>query len=110
MKNTDEILKVRGLEIGGRVQKYIDNAILTKSAPYTPFRDGVLSGSGKRSTVIGSGEVRWVTPYARRLYYNPQYKFDGEPMRGAKWFERMKNASGKEIIAGAAKLAGGEAR
>ncbi|MCD3473309.1 minor capsid protein, partial [Streptococcus equi subsp. equi] len=36
--------------------------------------------------------VSWHTPYARRLYYNPQYNFskDKNPNAQGKWFEVAK--------------------
>ena len=106
-KSAAEISAKRGLDPGGRVQKFIDNEVLKHCAPRVPHQMGVLQGSGASATTLGSGEVRYATPYARRLYYNPQYTFNGAPMRGGKWFDRMKNAHKQEILAGAAKIAGG---
>lgn len=106
IKELQVLMAKRGLEAQGRVQKYIDSEVLRKCDPYVPMDTGELKRSGIRHTKIGSGEVRYRTPYARRLYYNPQYNFQGAPMRGGKWFERAKNNHRDEILRGARKIAG----
>lgn len=63
------ILKERGLEPGGRVQKFIDAECIRLMAPYTPYLNGALEDSATLSTVIGSGEIKQETPYARYQYY-----------------------------------------
>lgn len=87
-------------------QKFVDSEVLRYSGKYTPLRTGALIRSGSLGTIIGSGEVRYVAPYARRLYYNPHYRFAGAPIRGAKWFERMKINHKEAILRGAGKIAG----
>ena len=99
-------LSKRGLEERGKVQQYIDSEVLRLTDPYIPMDTGELKRSGTRNTQIGSGEVHYKTPYAKRMYYNPQYKFQGAPMRGAYWFERMKANHKTQILQGAAKVAG----
>lgn len=79
-------------------QRTIDSEVLRYGAPYVPFDSGTAAGSGVYNTVIGSGEVKYKTPYARRIYYNPQFKFRGAPMRGAYWFERMKADHKADIL------------
>lgn len=56
-----------------RVQKYIDSECIRLMVPYTPMRNGVLFKSATFGTVIGSGEIRQITPYARYLYYGKVY-------------------------------------
>ena len=103
--SAENIIRSRGLGIGGAVQKYIDSEVLRLCDPYVPYRGGDLIKSGTISTVIGSGEVSYDTPYARRWYYEAA-KFQGAPKRGNYWFERMKNEGGKDkILRGAAKIA-----
>lgn len=80
-----------------RAQKEVDSEVLRLSSPYVPFNDGILIKSGILNTVIGSGLVKYATPYARKLYYNPKFNFQGAPIRGAYWFEKMKAVS-KETI------------
>lgn len=104
---TNQMLSKRGLEARGRVQQYIDSEVLRLTDPYVPMDTGNLKSSGTRHTKVGSGNVKYRTPYARKMYYNPQFNFAGAPMRGAKWFERMKADHKDQILSGAAKVAGG---
>lgn len=104
--NIGDALKSRHLDDGGEVQKFIDTQVLEQCDPKVPFDQGILAESGVNNTTIGSGEVKYRTPYARRWYYMPA-SFQGAPERGNYWFERMKNEGGKDkILAGARKLAG----
>lgn len=102
------ILKAHGLEEGGKVQKAIDNQVLKGCEPYVPYdmggRDygkntvpGALIKSGTLHTALGSGVVKYSTPYARRWYYEPA-DFQGAPMRGNYWFERYKQGGGIDEI------------
>lgn len=89
-----------------RAQRVIDNEVLRYNDPYVPFDRGILRDSGEINTVAGSGEVVYRTPYAARLYYNPQYNFQGAPMRGAYSFERMKADHKEDILRSAGKELG----
>lgn len=103
-----KILRDRGIEPNGAVQQYIDSEVMRLCDPLIPFDVGTLRDSGIQNTVIGTGEVKWRTVYARRWYYRPA-RFEGAPQRGNYWFERMKREGGKEkILAGAAKIAGAQ--
>ena len=104
-KSIKQLLKNRGLENGGRVQKFIDNEVIRLCEPYA---NGPLRDSAELHTDIGSGEVIYSTPYARKQYYQnpgPGSK-KSEPLRGKYWFERMKADHGEEILEGARKIAG----
>lgn len=92
-----------GIDDGGRVQKYIDTECLRLSAEFAPFDQHTLIESATLNTQIGSGEIRYRTPYARRLYYHPEYNFSQEknPQAGAYWFERMKQQYKNQILKGA---------
>lgn len=104
--DVDGVLNARGLQASGEVQKFIDSEVLRLCDPLVPFDQGTLKQSGTINTVVGSGEVRYRTPYARRWYYMPA-NFQGAPDRGNYWFDRMKNNGGKDqILNGAAKIAG----
>ena len=92
------------LEERGRVQQVIDSEVLRLNDPYVPKDTGELIRSGIANTQIGSGEVIYQTPYARRQYYIPM-NHDGK--RCAYWFEQMKNEGGKEKILNAARRAVG---
>lgn len=110
MKPTKELLKARGLAAGQSAQRFVDSEVLRRCTPMVPFDSGALNRSGTDNTRIGSGEVRYATPYARRWYYRPAH-FTGAPMRGNYWFERMKQNGGRDaILRGLAKLTGGNAK
>jgi hypothetical protein len=105
--NRDRILRSRGLEENGRVQQFIDSECLRLCDRKIPKDTGALIQSGIINTRVGSGQVKWRTPYARRLYYHPEYNFNQSPERGAYWFDRMKTQYKQQILRGAARLAGG---
>ena len=120
MDSSDKILKRIGLNEGGEVQKYIDSEVLRLCDPYLPFQTGTLRNQGILGTVIGSGEVAWVSVKARYLYYgkvmvgpapktvtDKDLTYNGAPMRGKLWFERMKADRGQEIIDGVQKMING---
>nr|DAE24658.1 MAG TPA: Minor capsid protein [Siphoviridae sp. ctvFN21] len=54
-------------------QKEVDKDCIKLMKPYTPFKIGVLENSATIHTVIGSGEIKQITPYARYLYYGKVY-------------------------------------
>ncbi|MBQ2470771.1 MAG: hypothetical protein II514_06270 [Ruminococcus sp.] len=56
-----------------RTQRFIDSETMRLMVPYTPMRNGILMESVKLGTVIGSGELRYLSPYARYLYYGEIY-------------------------------------
>lgn len=80
-----------------RKQKIVDSEVLRYCAPLIPFRTGTLTRSGTISTVIGSGNVQYATPYARFQYYQTAQSRSYDSRRGAKWFERMKTAHKADI-------------
>lgn len=118
MKSTDLLLKERGLEDMGRVQEFIDNSVIQLMDEYTPMRSGLLKILPKYESQIGSGLIVQSTPYARYQYYGkvmvgPAPKqvtdipltYNGAPMRGAFWFERMKADHAADILRGAQNVA-----
>jgi hypothetical protein len=91
-----------------RAQAFVDSDILRLSEPFTPLQTGMLVKSGQLGTAVGSGEVKWIAPYARAQYYSPRAPgSETGPLRGPQWFERMKERYGATILAGARRLAGG---
>ncbi|MFC0271126.1 minor capsid protein [Metabacillus herbersteinensis] len=79
-------------------QAMLDFQVLKDSNNYIPFRENYLAKSGIFHSLIGQGHIEWNTPYARRLYYNPQYNFskDKNPNAQGLWFEAAKALHGKE--------------
>ena len=91
-----------------RAQKFVDSEVLRYSEPFIPLLTGTLIKSGILGTDIGSGEVKWIAPYARAQYYSARKPGSQTgDQRGSHWFERMKALYGRAIVAGARKLAGG---
>ncbi len=108
--NLADCIKTLGLEEKGRVQQFVTNEVMRLSDPYVPFDEAGLyemPGRLKGSVHIeDSTDVVYTTPYARRLYYNPDYNYQGAPIRGAYWVDRMMQNGGREAIEeGARKVA-----
>ena len=104
--DTEKAVKKFGIDNNGAIQQYIDSECLRLCDQFVPKDTGALKQSGIIHTQIGSGEVRYRTPYARRWYYMPA-SFQEAPQRGNYWFERMKQQYKDKILAGAKKIAGG---
>ena len=87
-----------------RAQKFVDSEVLRYNDPLTPKKTGNLINSGKLGTKIGSGEIKYLAPYAATQYYDTAETRPYDANRGAKWFERMKTAHKKAILEGAKKV------
>ena len=90
-----------GIRTGGVIQVWQKTKICrpgmhSQDGSETPRRTGVLIKSAALGTVIGSGEINQITPYARRQYYEHKEK--------SRWFERMKNRHKDSILKGAEKI------
>lgn len=74
-------------------QPFLDQMILKDSNYYIPADTWNLRDSSLMHSDIGGGKLVWQTPYARRLYYNPQYNFskDKNPNARGLWFEEAKS-------------------
>ena len=120
-----------------KAQMFVDGECIRLMKPYTPFRNGFLEKSATLGTVIGSGEINQIVPYARYLYYGKvygpnipimengvpigffsppkkhptgadlKYNKSKHPQAGKQWFERMKADRKDEILRGAARIVGG---
>ena len=74
-----------------RAQAPLDSVILQDSNFFCPIKTGTLQKSAITKSRIGSGELVWSTPYARRLYYEyekPPYQ--ANPNACSKWVEAAK--------------------
>ena len=85
-------------------QMFVDSEVLRRCSPRGPFRTGMLEKSGILGTVVGSGEVNYIAPYAAHQYYDTAEVRSYDANRGAKWFERMKTAEKEDIFRGAEKI------
>lgn len=92
-----------------KVQMFIDSEVLRLCDPYVPKDTGMLIKSGILGTVIGSGEVIYIAPYAQNQYYNNKGtgNHNKSGLRGPFWFERMKADHKNEIFEGAKKIVKG---
>jgi hypothetical protein len=75
-----------------KAQHVLDQQVLKDDNYFIPFDTGELMRSSLRASKIGQGLIVWDTPYARRLYYNPQYNFskDKNPNARGLWHEEAK--------------------
>ena len=74
-----------------QVQAPLDALIMADSNYFCPIKTGTLQKSAIINSRIGSGELVWKTPYARRQYYEyskPPYQ--PNPNACGKWFEAAK--------------------
>lgn len=123
------MLKVRGLEPGGSVQMLVDSETMRYMSIYMPRRQaGELEHLMLLSTVIGSGQIDIPGPYAHYLhegilYVSPstgsawakkneikvptskELVYTGAPIRGKKWFPRVKADHKDDILRAAQALA-----
>ena len=79
-----------------RKQAFVDQECIRHMAKYTPRRSGALIKTATLGTVIGSGEIHQIAPYARRQYYEHATK--------AQWFEEMKMLHRESILKGAQQI------
>jgi hypothetical protein len=131
MKPVGQLINERGLNSGGKVQKFIDQETIRYMDPYTPRITGDLIKSVTRGSEIGSGELEYASPSARYHYYGKlmvssvtgsayathgekkvltdkdlEYSKTSNPMAGPYWFERMKADHKDDILNGARKIVG----
>jgi hypothetical protein len=129
LDDAGKMLRKRGLEPNGRVQKIFTMECARAMDPYVPFRQGIL----KNTRIIGIDSVTYNTPYARFQYYgkvmigiysrspwamsgerkivtNRDLTYHGAPMRGKMWDKRMWADKKTVIIDNVAKAAGGKAK
>lgn len=107
-----------------KAQKWLDNEVLKDTAPFVPMQTGMLMQSGQLGTVIGSGTVEYIAPYARYLYYGkvmvgpkygPKHATDKDlvfsqsvhPQAQAYWFEASKAQNKPKWLKGVKKIGGG---
>lgn len=122
ISSAEVILQNRGLQRGGRVQKLVDTEVMRYMSDYMPRRQaGELEHMMVLATVVGSGQVDIPGPYAHYLhegilYVSPttgsawakkneikvptgkELTYAGAPMRGKKFFDRMKTDHKDDIL------------
>ena len=122
IKPTAELLRSRGLQPCGPVQKVIDSETMRYMGDYMPRRQaGELEHKMVTATIVGSGEVKIDGPFAHYLHEGILYvdsvtgsawsrkddtkvptdkelTYAGAPMRGKKFFDRMKTDHKVDIL------------
>lgn len=105
--NPGKILANMGLGGSKKVQKYLASEVKRLSDPYTPFQSGAL----KRPEIASDGSyIVYNQPYAHYQWYGKvmagrapkkytgdDLTYNGGPMRGPRWTERMMIDKRKEI-------------
>ena len=82
-----------------RAQEFVDSECIRYMNPLAPRLTGAMIKSATLGTVIGSGEIEYLSPYARRQYYEHKDK--------SRWFETMKAQKKEVILKGAERIARG---
>lgn len=92
-----------------RAQKYLDSQVLKDTDKYVPMRTGILAKSGVLGTRIGSGEIEYIAPYAKKLYYgvNIRISKSRHPLACPKWFEQSKAVNKRSWLTEVRRIAGG---
>lgn len=78
-------------------QEFVDSECIRYMNPFTPRLSGVMVKSVTLGTVIGSGSLEYLVPYARKQYYEHKTK--------GRWFETMKATRKEPILKGAMRIA-----
>lgn len=90
----EEIITHFGLDIGGRTQKVIDSAFMSYLEPYMPKDTGTMIDLMFAQNQPGKGEININVPYAQYVYdgvsvSGKPLNYQGAPMRGANYVDRM---------------------
>lgn len=75
-----------------KAQMKLDQQVINDSNYYVPLKTSTLQKSAIINTVLGSGLVKWRTPYARAQYYGVNFDHSKQrnPNACAKWFDAAK--------------------
>ena len=98
--DTAKILLKLGLGGSNKVRKYIASEVARLSDPYVPMQQGMLKN--QRTIASDGSQIVYTQPYAHYQYYGKvmagrapkkytgdDLTYNGAPMRGARWTERM---------------------
>lgn len=80
-------------------QELIDLLCMNYSTIYMPKdkNTSIEVWLAKNSLHLGDGYLQSGMIYNRRNFYNPQFNFQGAPLRGGYWWDRMKTTHKKDI-------------
>ena len=98
--NAKKILSERGLGSSKKVQKHLASEVVRLSDKYVPMQQGMLKN--QRQIASDGSQIVYTQPYAHYQYYGEvmagrapkdytgkKLTYNGAPMRGARWTERM---------------------
>lgn len=98
--NAKQIMASRGLGATLKVQKYIASEVKRLSDKYVPMQQGMLKNNAQIAS--NGSHIVYNQPYAHYQYYGKvmagrapkkytgdDLTYNGAPMRGARWTERM---------------------
>ena len=116
--DSKKILAERGLGSSDKVRKYLASEVARLSDPYVPFQNGPLKN--QRAIASDGSQLVYTQPYAHYQYYGKvmagrapkkytgdDLTYNGAPMRGARWTERMLADKRGEIEKNVEKFIGG---
>lgn len=129
MDDVGTMLRRRGLEPNGRVQRFFTNECAKHMDPRIPMQQGAL----KNTRIIESDSVTYNSPHAKFHYYGKvmigikscspwarqgerkkvtdrDLKHHGAPQRGPFWDKRMWKDKKDKILNSVARYAGGRAK
>lgn len=73
-----------------KVLALVSNRAYFMAKPYTPWREGILYGSGGLSSKFSDGVLIYNTPYAKRHYYQPMnHNLSVAPKATDHWIDAM---------------------
>ena len=123
-----KILRRRGLQPGGPVQRWFTTECARLMDSYVPMQSGPL----KDTKYVGYDQVEYRTPYAHYQYRgvlmlapngscwartgerkhdsDRELTYHGAPKRGKEWDKRMWPDHGKRLTAQAARMCGGRVK
>ena len=98
--DTKKIMAAHGMGSSSKAQKFLASEVVRQSDPYVPMQQGMLKN---QRTIAGDGsQIVYTQPYAHYQYYGQvmagrapkeytgdELTYNGAPMRGARWTERM---------------------
>lgn len=103
------VLKKTGLNIGGKTQAFFTNEVIKEQSPYVPYLNGFLD----TNVTILPDKDGFIhnSPYSRYHWFGKKMigpapkeltdidmNYNGGPLRGPFWTERMWADKGNEII------------
>lgn len=85
---------------GGSAELFLASEVERNCTPYVPWRQGILANTAR----VSPGKVEYITPYARRQYYEHR----GSGNRGSHWDQRMLAQRRPSLVSAMAKYLGGK--